>query len=217
MVCLSGGRTMRFKSDEQRKAVMARLKGKAMFLGPQATSPGPDIIMGGRYGRKVIARTVPNEKFRYVVYARLHGECGQQTHYTTKPEAERFAEILRGPSAKEFGFSDVEVRDALKGQRKGKASREMNERYRESYRSIYPKKLSSFKGFLPGDSVAEKRGNKSHLGTISDIRSGPSGPMVISATGIRHLGPRRAVACIETPEGEVTFWPMRDIVKAEAS
>jgi len=88
---------MTFVSDEQRKAVMAKLnKGKSWKVKGKSFSLSP------------------SGKHRYAVYATIRGKRERHSHYLTKPAAERFAKLLKADTAKTYGFRNVEIKEVKK-------------------------------------------------------------------------------------------------------
>jgi len=93
----------------------------------------------------------------------------------------------------------------------------------DTYRKIYPHPVKSSGGISKGDTVRYKRSERTVervwgkiAGKVVEIRTGPTGPTVISSRGvgkppaIGHIGPVKAVAMMKT-KGRKHCWSSAQI------
>lgn len=81
-----------------------------------------------------------------------------------------------------------------------------------TYRQINPEVVKESNGLKRGDVVKYKRHHGTVesawgkvAGTITEIRRGRSGPLVISLGEMKHLGPKKDIALIRASDGTVHF------------
>ena len=60
-------------------------------------------------GKNVKVYKKPEGEHVYAVYATLKGVRERHTHYLTKIESKRFADMMKDKTAKDFGFTNVRV------------------------------------------------------------------------------------------------------------
>lgn len=88
------------------------------------------------------------------------------------------------------------------------------------YRRMHPTVIKESRGLTKGDLVKYKKSSRvverawgKQAGVIEEIRVGRSGPLVISATSMANVGPKRAIALISASDGTIHFSDTRDLIR----
>ena len=92
----------------------------------------------------------------------------------------------------------------------------------DTYRKMNPTLVSTANKLRKGDLVKYKKSSRvverawgKVAGVIEEIRCGRSGPLLISAGSMKHIGPKHSVALIRGKDGTVHFSDTRDLIKVE--